>query len=265
MSTTLTLEQKKQKVKDFRPIDDVFFEVLADSKEFCQEMLRVILEDDGLIVNDVIVQSSNRNIYGRSVRLDVLCTLGDGQKVNIEVQRSDNDNHLKRVRFNASSITVRESQTGEHFEDILEVYVVYISEFDIFEKGRTIYHVDSIIRETGEAADDGLHRIFVNTACDDGTDIADLMSCFTKKMVNHPKFPVFTSRMHELKEEEGGISHMCEIMEKYERIAAEAGRAEGRLDAIRNMIELGLTKEQILTKYSEEEYNEAEKTLPDNV
>ena len=41
--------------------------------------------------------------------MDALCVLGNGAKVNIEVQRSDNDNHLRRVRFNASSITVRRS------------------------------------------------------------------------------------------------------------------------------------------------------------
>ena len=83
------------------------------------------------------------------------------------------------------------------------------------------------------------------------------MSCFTKKMVENPKFPVFTKRMRELKEEERGVNSMCEVMEKY----TQEVRAEGRLDAIRNMIELGLTREQILKKYSEEEYEIAEKTL----
>ena len=58
MEKQLTLEQKKQKVQDFRPIDDVFFEVLADDELFCQEILRIILEDEELIVNDVIVQRS---------------------------------------------------------------------------------------------------------------------------------------------------------------------------------------------------------------
>lgn len=265
MSSMLTLEQKKQKVKDFRPIDDVFFEVLANDIAFCQEILRVVLEDDGLVVNDVIVQSSERNLYGRSVRLDALCTLGSGEKVNIEVQRSANDDHLKRVRLNAASITVKESHAGESYGSISEVYVVYISEFDIFHRGKTIYHVDSIIRETGEMVDDGLHRIFVNTVCDDGTDIAELMSCFTKTMVSNPKFPEFTRRMHELKEEIGGLTAMCEIMERYERQAAEqaAEQATKRatekatVRAIRNMIELGLSKDQILTKYSEEEYEKA--------
>ena len=35
------------------------------------------------------------------------------------------------------------------------------------------------------------------------------------------------------------------------------GEARGRIDAIQNMIDLGLTKEQILKKYSPEEYEKA--------
>ena len=41
----------------------------------------------------------------------------------------------------------------------------------------------------------------------------------------------------------------------------EEGRQEDRIKAIENMISLGLTKEKILTKYSEEEYEEAEKAM----
>lgn len=78
----LTLEEKLERVKDFRPIDDTFFETLAQNKEVCQEMLRVLLEDKNLVVNCVITQSSEKNLYGRSVILDALCTLGDGVKRN---------------------------------------------------------------------------------------------------------------------------------------------------------------------------------------
>ena len=55
--------------------------------------------------------------------------------------------------------------------------------------------------------------------------------------------------MHELKNEEGGLDIMCEVMQKYEQIAAK----NERIRAIQNMIELGLSKEKILTKYSKEE------------
>ena len=211
----LTLSEKIDKIKDFRPIDDVFFEVLAQDPKVCEEILQVILEDSELQVEDVIVQSSERNLYGRSVRLDALCTLGNGTKCNIEIQRSDNDNHLKRARFNAANITVRESNPRDKFDDVIEVYIVYISEFDIFKEGKTIYHVEKVLKETGTVVDDGLHEIFVNTTIDDGSAIADLMNCFTKKEVNNPKFPKFSKRVKELKTTEGGANAMCEVMEKY--------------------------------------------------
>lgn len=43
-------EEKEEKVRDFRPIDDAFFETLADDRAFCQEILRVILSDKKLVV-----------------------------------------------------------------------------------------------------------------------------------------------------------------------------------------------------------------------
>ena len=68
----LTLEEKFERVRDLRPIDDVFFEVLAADKAFCTEMLQTLLEDPALTVEDVVVQSSERNLYGRSVQPDAL-------------------------------------------------------------------------------------------------------------------------------------------------------------------------------------------------
>ena len=155
----LTLEEKEEKVRDFRPIDDAFFETLADDRAFCQEILRVILSDKKLVVEDVVVQNSKRNPYGHSVRLDALCTLGNGTKCNIEVQRSNNDEHLKRVRYNAASIAVVDSQKGDKFRELEDLYVVYISEFDVFHGGYTKYHVDSVVRETGKKVKDGLDAV----------------------------------------------------------------------------------------------------------
>ena len=59
----------------------------------------------------------------------------------------------------------------------------------------------------------------MNTVVDDGTDIADLMSCFTKKMVNNPKFPELSAEVQRLKNDEGGTNAMCAVMQHYETIA----------------------------------------------
>lgn len=217
----LTEDEKKARVAKLRPIDDVFFEALAQNPKVCQEILRVILEDDKLVVNDVITQNSERNIYGRSVRVDALCTLGTGEKCNIEVQRSDNDDHLRRARFNASVITAINSDPGTKFENVKDVCIVYISQFDVFKQGKTIYHVDKMIRETGTYVDDGLREIFVNTAVNDGSDISKLMSCFLAETVNNPKFPELSKEVKRLKETKGGLDIMCDIMEQYNQEAVD--------------------------------------------
>ena len=270
----MTLEEKIEQVKNFRPIDDTFFEVMADDIGVCQEMLRIILEDEKLVVKDVIVQSSERNLYGRSVRLDALCILGNGKKCNVEVQRSNEDHHLKRVRFNASVITVRDSQTDDKFEETIDLIVVYISEFDIFKRGRVIYHVDSVIRETQEKVDDGLERVFVNTTVKDETSISEYMGCFQQKEIDNAKFPKLTNRVHYLKHEEGGVNAVCEIMRKYseevaekayqqgeeagKEIGKEIGQRQANIAAIKNMIiRFQATKEIILEDYTESEYNTA--------
>lgn len=258
MGNEITIEEKKKKVRDFRPIDDAFFEVLADDTGFCQEMLRILLDDEELIVEEVIVQSSERNIYGRSVRLDALCTFEDGKKCNVEVQRSDDDDHLRRVRFNVSSIAVKDSQMGQKFREIEDIIVVYISKFDIFNANRVIYHVDSVVRETGCAIDDGLMRVFANAQIKDGTIASEYLDCFLKKEVNNASFPELTKRMNYLKHQEGGLQAVCEVMERYEKKAAE----EANIKAIKKMIhEYHATKESILEDYSEEEYRIAIREL----
>lgn len=262
MGNEITIEEKKKKVRDFRPIDDAFFEVLADDTGFCQEMLRILLDDEELIVEEVIVQSSERNIYGRSVRLDALCTFEDGKKCNVEVQRSDDDDHLRRVRFNASSIAVKDSQMGQKFREIEDIIVVYISKFDIFNANRVIYHVDSVVRETGYAINDGLICVFANAQIKDGTIASEYLDCFLKKEVNNASFPELTKRMNYLKHQEGGLQAVCEVMERYEKKAAEEANMRANIKAIKKMIhEYHATKESILEDYSEEEYRIAIREL----
>lgn len=112
----MTTEEKIARAKEFRLIDDVFFEVFAEDEEACQEILRVILEDGQLAVLDVVVQSSKRNIYGRLVRLDALCTLGDGKKCNIEVQRA-NDDGLHELYVNTKV------KDGSKISDLMDCFM----------------------------------------------------------------------------------------------------------------------------------------------
>ena len=215
-----------EKLSELRPIDDIMFQQLAESEEVCQEILRVILEDNKLIVQKVTSQASLANIIGRAVRLDALCTLGDGTICNIEVQKDNIDDDLKRTRYNAASIVSHFSNKGIKFSEIPNVAIVYISQYDVYGKGKTIYHVDSVIRETKDIVDDGLKRVYVNTQyCEkDTTDIGALMRCFLQTDITDNKFPELASRLSYFKNNQEGVDSMCKIIEEYgdERAATSA-------------------------------------------
>lgn len=207
--------QSYKKIQKLKPIDDVFFEKIIEDKGVCEEILRVILEDDRLEVLSVTPQKSIKNLQGRSVRLDAFCRLGNGKLSNIEVQKSNNDDHVRRVRYNASCITANTTEVGENFISVPDVVIVYISAFDMFKKDRTIYHCRTVIEETGDAVDNGLTEIYVNTKIDDGSTIAELMKCFMQEQVNSKKFPLLSNRVWYFKNDEGGIRIMCKIVEDY--------------------------------------------------
>ena len=90
----------------------------------------------------------------------------------MEVQKSDNDDHQRRVRYNASCLTTNITDPGVKFKKVPDVIMVYITRFDIFRGGKTTYHVERTVKETGKVVHNGLTEIYVNAAVDDGTDTA---------------------------------------------------------------------------------------------
>ena len=205
----------REEAKKLVPIDDVMFRKMAEDKEFCQEILRVIIDDPQLIVVRNQPQFPVTNLQGRSVILDAHCILGDGREVDIEVQKANDDNHQKRVRYNGSVLTANITDPGTKFEKVPDICVVFISRFDMFKDGLPLYHVDRVVRETGRIVDNGFEEIYVNAAVNDGTDVAELMQVFTSESAyNIEKFPLTSAGKHRYRETEEGQRIMCEIMEK---------------------------------------------------
>ncbi len=226
-----------ERVRKLRPIDDVFFEKIAEDLAVCQEMLRVILENPTLEVISVTPQKSIKNLWGRSVRLDALCRLADGTLCNVEVQKSDNDDHARRVRYNEACITANNTQVGERFIHVPDVTMVYISTFDMFGQKRTCYHCRTMVDETGIVVDNGLLEIYVNTTIKDGSTISELMECFLQEQIDNEKFPRLSQRVKYLKDDEGGKRIMCDIVEEYARELFE----EERKNMVLKMLKRGMS------------------------
>ena len=183
-SKSSKMEAIQKIIESLRPIDDTMFQQLMENTDVCTEILRTILDDPALVVKSKNTQKSIGNLRGRSVILDAFCELCDGKLVNIEVQRANNDNHQKRVRYNASLITANTTNTGTPFSQVPDLIMIYISEFDIFRKGRNIYHVERFIKEDHTEVDNGLHEIYLVASKDFSEDVSKLgklLTCFLLK------------------------------------------------------------------------------------
>lgn len=210
-------------VRQLNIIDDTLFQKMAEDIDFCEEMISTIMEQK-IKVKKVVPQNSIKNLQGRSVVLDALCETEDGKEFNVEVQKADDDDHQKRVRYNTSCVTANITEPGAKFEKVPDVTGIYISKFDMFKSGKTIYHIDRVIRETGEVQENGLQEVYVNTKIDDGSDVAELMRIFKEPDVyDFEKFPKVSGRKKQFKESEGGDEIMCDLVENYaKKKAAEA-------------------------------------------
>jgi len=226
----------REEARKLNPIDDLMFRKMAEDKEFCQEILRVILEDSKLIVLESIPQWTGTNLQGRSVILDAKCVKGDGKQINIEVQKSDSDDHQRRVRYHGAILTTNIANPGIKFEDVPNVCVVFISKFDIFAGNLPLYHVDRVVRETEQVVDNGFEEVYVNTKIKNGSEVSELMEIFVDDNAYSNKFPKTSDGKHRYKETEGGLNVMCEIMEKI----VKEERREGKLELLFDLVKDGI-------------------------
>ena len=227
----------REDAMSLNPIDDALFIKMAEDVSFCQEILQVILEDKALEVLSNTPQFVAKNLQGRSCTLDLECRLGDGREVNVEVQKADDDDHQRRMRYTGSLLTTNIADAGITFKHVPDVVVVLISRFDIFKGGRALYHVDRIVRETGKRADNGLREVYVNGEAKDNTAAAALMRIFTESgFYDDKNFPATSERKRIFKTTEKGVGEMCEVIE---RNRAEA-RAEGRISLLAELVRDGV-------------------------
>ena len=95
-------EQQKHRLKtvqEYTLMDDIFMSTVLSDPLACQHVLRIILQEPGLIVREVTVQKTMPQLYGKSPRLDITAETPDGRIINIEVQHQTEQHYGKRLRF----------------------------------------------------------------------------------------------------------------------------------------------------------------------
>ena len=229
----MDINQKKnrylEKIKQLRLMDDTFFNSCFDGNIPCMEVvLRAVLGNDRLRVTEVITQQSVPNLYGRAVRFDALAT--DGETIyDVEIQRSDEGAVPRRARYNSSMIDSREVSKGTLFPDLPETYVIFITEHDVWKRGKPLYTVRRTFEDTEEVFNDGAHILYVNGEYQSESPLGHLMHDFFCIDPNDMYSDVLAERVRFFKEDKKGVATMCKVMEEIYNDGIAIGEVRGEV------------------------------------
>ena len=225
--------------------DDFMTRFFENDKESTQFVLQTILGNKRLKVIDVLAQKAVKSLEGRSVRLDVFARDGRGKPYDIEIQRADKGAGAKRARYNSALMDADETVPGTDAGKLPESYVIFITENDIYKKGRALYKIDRYV-DGEEPFNDGAHIIYVNGKYKGNDPMGDLMHDFHCKKAGDMKSKILAERVRYLKESDKGVKHMCRIMEEFAKEERKEAKIEERIEMAAKLLESGdMTEERI--------------------
>ena len=135
---------------------------------------------------------------------------------------------------------------GTKFAEVPKVAAVYICRSDPFEAGLALYHVDKVVRETGQRVDDGTLDVYAcATAAAASTgngDLERLLRYMLDAKGELAGFPALTARVHYFKQTAEGKVEMSDLFDEYMLEAEARGKAEGRAEGIAEGELVGLAK-----------------------
>ena len=218
-----------EKIQEFTLMDDDFMTVAFDNDIPCtQYVLRIIMQNDTLIVKSVKTQYEIKSLQGRSVRLDVRAEDSSGKIYDIEIQNLDSGAGARRARYNSALMDADATVPKMDTESLPETYVIFITANDVLGSALPLYHIDRYVREQSfKPFNDGAHIIYVNGSYRGEDAIGSLMHDFSCKKASDIKSGVLSDKVRHLKESEKGVRNMCKIMQDFvmeERADAKAER-----------------------------------------
>ena len=226
-------------------MDDMKFRLVCESKGAIQEILRVVLNDNKLVVVESIKQKSIDSPIFHGVILDCRCRLKTKEVVNIEVQIASDDDPIKRMRYNEAMLTIENSPKSKHFKykNIPNVILIMFCNFDIFKKGKAIYEIDRVVHNTKIIANNGVREVYINLKA----KVKDkkLKSLFkiltTVNDIDNEVFPTLSKKKIEVNEMYiGGTENMAGLDLMMYKDGIKVGREEGKEEGMQQGMQKGM-------------------------
>ena len=232
ISEQLQNNKDLERLQALRYIDDDFMTVcLEDNFEDVELILRIILNQDDIIIKSIKTQDPLKNLQGRSAVLDVHASDSTGRK----------GAGSKRARYNSSLLDSHILKPGESTDNMPDSYVIFITENDVMHGNQPLYHIDRYVVMEGEKKlfGDGSHIIYVNGAYRGNDAIGRLMHDFSCTNPNDMNYKELAKKARYFKEEKEGVASMSQILEDMRNeVAKETAKATAKETAER-MIKIG--------------------------
>ena len=198
--------------------------IFARNKKFCEEFLRVILEDKKLKVIENKIQKIIPSIANKNVVLDMLCEISGKKIVNVEIQLVKEKHHAKRIFTYASKIRSYEIEKGVKYGEVKDIIMIYLTIEDIFKLGSTVYEVEMNIvsdqKEIVDKWDAGLTVYYVNTKGLTNKNINEYLKMLTDTKTLNKNYKI-TNKIKTEIYSKGGVVMSKEMMEVLEDVRDE--------------------------------------------
>ena len=224
-SLIANIEELIKQIQAMNLFDDIFTSVVFKDEGACLHLVRQLMQNPKLNIIAFRTQDTIPMLISKSPRLDFIAEDDKGTIYEIEIQRLEEPAPARRVRYYSSVMDSELLRKGVSYDKLPEVYLFYLSQKDIWQKGQTVYKLEQSLRFGDELMpyENGLHTIYVNAAIDDGSNIAKLMQYLKTAKAGDDSQGELSRYVNFLKSPEGGR----EAMGEFEKIFTEKGRAEG--------------------------------------
>ena len=236
-------DSNRSKIEKLCLFDDCFMAVCFDgANEETQLIVREFTGKKDAIVESVKTHYNISSITKRSVIFDILARDENGTRFNVEIQRADDGASPKRARYYSSMLDSTLLEKGEDYEKLPQTYVIFLTENDVFKKGRAITRIERIVIDDNESFCDGEHIIYVNgDYTDESTEIGRLIADFKQKDYTKMNNKLLSERVKHFKVGEGS-EKMCSVLDE----VRQEGRQEGIIESAKRLLKSGLSLDSII-------------------
>ncbi|MBR5999632.1 MAG: PD-(D/E)XK nuclease family transposase [Oxalobacter sp.] len=222
-------------------MDDAYAQfLLCDQPEAVAAILRGLLGIKGLKVSVSQVQRRVKANNLRGVVFDVYALDQHGNRYNIELQNAPEGAAPERAAYHCAQLVSVSLQRGVNFKLLPKSYVIFVTQRDIWGRGKMLYDFVFMDKADHQEFHDGIHIIYaildnINPATEAGKVLCDLI-CSDWRQMYVPELRRLTKFAKTTPEGDKNI--MTPAFQKFQRENREMF-AQLRKEAIEQGITLG--------------------------